>query len=312
MKMKRLGILLFVRLMALLVACRSDTGTNGNNGEDTSSQEKEKIVIGGKDFTEQLLLSKITSVYLKENGYPVEEASNMGSTVVRSALENGQIDLYWEYTGTALIIYQEQDVETDPVKTHEIVKETDAEIGLVWLDRSEVNNTYALMMREEKAEELGIKAISDLADYINDVDDSLVFSSNAEFYARDDGMKGLQKEYGFEFPSNNVVRMDTGLLYDALKEGQTDVSVGFATDARIKRFDLVVLEDDLMFFPAYHAAPVIREDKLNDELSELLNELSAKLDSDTMTSLNYLVDVEHEDIAEVARDWLVETGFLTE
>jgi len=310
--MKRLGILLFVSLMALLVACSSDTGTNGNNGEDTSSQEKEKIVIGGKDFTEQLLLSKITSVYLKENGYPVEEASNMGSTVVRSALENGQIDLYWEYTGTALIIYQEQDVETDPVKTHEIVKETDAEIGLVWLDRSEVNNTYALMMREEKAEELGIKAISDLADYINDVDDSLVFSSNAEFYARDDGMKGLQKEYGFEFPSNNVVRMDTGLLYDALKEGQTDVSVGFATDARIKRFDLVVLEDDLMFFPAYHAAPVIREDKLNDELSELLNELSAKLDSDTMTSLNYLVDVEHEDIAEVARDWLVETGFLTE
>ncbi len=314
--MKRLGLLLMVSILALLVACSGDNtnankNSNGNN-EDNSSAEKEKIVIGGKDFTEQLLLSKITSIYLKENGYPVEEASNMGSTVVRTALENGQIDLYWEYTGTALIVFQEQEVETDPDKTYEIVKDTDEEVGLVWLDRSEVNNTYALMMRQDKADELGIKTITDLANHINDVDDSLIFSSNAEFYARDDGMKGLQIEYGFEFPSNNVVRMDSGLLYDALKEGQTDVSVGFATDARIKGFDLVVLEDDLMFFPAYHAAPVIREDKVTDELSDLLNQLSAKLDSETMTSLNYLVDVEHDDISEVARDWLVEAGFLNE
>lgn len=309
-----LKFLLFTSLLLILVACggnesKTSSDTSDKNDEAVT-EEKEKIVIGGKDFTEQLLLSKITAIYLKENGYPIEEASNMGSTVVRSALENGQIDLYWEYTGTALVIFQEQEAETDPDKTYQIVKENDAEVGLVWMDKSEVNNTYALLMRRDKAEELGIKTISDLANHINNVDDSLIFSSNAEFYAREDGMKGLQKEYGFEFPANNVVRMDSGLLYDALKEGQTDVSVGFATDARIKGFDLVVLEDDLKFFPAYNAAPVIREDKLNDEIAGLLNELAANLDSEIMMGLNYLVDVEHKDISEVAREWLEDKGFI--
>lgn len=309
----KINLFIIVCLLLIMAACSnnstSDSQTNQNNNEATT-EKKEKIVIGGKDFTEQLLLSKITSIYLKENDYPVEEASNMGSTVVRTALENGQIDLYWEYTGTALVIFQELEAERDPDKTYQIVKDNDAEIGLVWMDKSEVNNTYALLMKREKAEELGIKTISDLANHINDVDDSLIFSSNAEFYARDDGMKGLQKEYGFEFPANNVVRMESGLLYDALKEGQTDVSVGFATDARIRGFDLVVLEDDLQFFPAYNAAPVIREDKVNEEITELLNKLAANLDSETMMGLNYLVDVEHKDISEVAREWLEVNGFI--
>lgn len=311
---KFIKLIIFTSLLLIVAACSNDSKANNEtkneNDDEAITEEKETIVIGGKDFTEQLLLSKITSIYLKENGYPVEESSNMGSTVVRSALENGQIDLYWEYTGTALVIFQQEEAETDPDKTYQIVKDNDAEIGLVWMDKSDVNNTYALLMRREKAEELGIKTISDLANHINNVDDSLIFSSNAEFYARDDGMKGLQKEYGFEFPANNVVRMESGLLYDALKEGQTDVSVGFATDARIKGFDLVVLEDDLNFFPAYNAVPVIREDKLNDEIAELLNELAANLDSETMMGLNYQVDVEHKDISEVAREWLEDTGFI--
>lgn len=309
MKRILLGILM-CSIVFSLVACSGSNNTSSDKGTAATEESKGKITIGGKDFTEQLLLSKITSIYLKENGYDVEEASNMGSTVVRSALENGQVDLYWEYTGTALVVYQKHEVESDPDKTYQIVKDTDEANGLVWLDKADINNTYALLMRKEIADELGIKTISDLANHINKVDDSLKFASNAEFYAREDGIKGLEKKYGFKFPTKNVTRMDSGLLYNALNESQVDVSVGFATDGRIKGFDLIALEDDQLFFPAYNAAPVIREQVVNDEISELLNKLAAKLDTETMMSLNYSVDVEHNEIAEVAREWLVEEGFV--
>lgn len=302
-----LGILMFSLILALAACGESD---NADNSDVKSKESKGKVTIGGKDFTEQLLLSKITSIYLKENDYEVEEASNMGSTVVRSALENGQVDLYWEYTGTALVVYQKHEVESDPDVTYQTVKDTDEKNGLIWLDKAEVNNTYALLMRKDLADELKIKTLSDLANHVNNIDDSLKFASNAEFYAREDGIKGLEKLYGFAFPSKNVTRMDSGLLYNALNEGQVDVSVGFATDGRIKGFDLIALEDDQMFFPAYNAAPVIRDEVLTDELAELLNKLSAKLNTEVMMSLNYSVDVEHDEISEVAREWLVQEGLI--
>jgi len=301
---KILAGFLILSLVFSLAACGDSDDASSGKGT------KGKITVGGKDFTEQLVLSKITSIYLKEEGYDVEEASNMGSTVVRSALENGQIDLYWEYTGTALVVYQKKDVESDPEVTYQSVKETDEPNGLVWLDKAEINNTYALLMREETAEELGIKTITDLANHVDKVDDSLKFASNAEFYAREDGIKGLQKKYGFEFTSKNVTRMDSGLLYNALDDEQVDVSVGFATDGRIKGFDLIALEDDQAFFPAYNAAPVMREEVVTEEVSELLNKLAAKLDTEVMMLLNYDVDVEHKDIAEVAREWLVQEGLV--
>lgn len=301
--MKKIVMFIMVGILLLiLVAC--------GDSDNTSGETKGEIIIGGKDFTEQLIFSKMTSIYLKENGYEVEESSNMGSAVVRSALENGQVDLYWEYTGTALVNFQEHEIESDPDVVYEIVKETDAEDGLIWLDRAEVNNTYALLMRQDLSDELEIKTLSDLENHINNIDDSLRFASNAEFYTRDDGIKGLEKAYGFEFPTGNVTRMDSGLLYNALYEDQVDVSVGFATDGRIKGFDLIALEDNKKFFPAYHAAPVIREDVLNDDISELLNNMAAKLDTEKMMKLNYEVDVEHTDIDEVARDWLVEEGLI--
>lgn len=303
----------------LLTACSGtqpsgseQTNQAGQTDQNTGTQQptaanKGPVTVGGKDFTEQHLLSKITSVYLKEKGYEVKEASNMGSTVVRSALENGQIDVYWEYTGTALVIYQKQQVETDPDIAYEKVKEADKAKNLVWLDKANFNNTYAILMRKEQVEQLGIDSISKLAKYVNANQDALKFASNAEFYAREDGIKGLEKKYGFKFPPKNVVKMDTGLLYNALKEKQVDVSVGFATDGRIKGFDLVALFDDQSFFPAYNGAPVVRQQALdkNPELKDLLNELANRLDTDTMMKLNFSVDVEHKDVAEVAREWLV-------
>lgn len=313
--MKKLAIALFALiLLTVLAACGSnDTSTpSGEDSESSSSEARGKVTVGGKAFTEQQILSKITSIYLTENGFDVEEASNMGSTVVRSALENGQIDLYWEYTGTGLVIYQKQEVETDPDKAYEKVKENDKENGIAWLNKADFNNTYAIMMKQETAEELGITTISDLAEYVNNDPKKLTFASNAEFYARDDGIKGLQNHYGFEFPSQNVVKMDSGLLYNALKDGQVDVSVGFATDGRIKGFNLVILEDDKQFFPAYNGAPVVRQEVIDQypDIADLLNNLADRLENETMMTLNYAVDVEHEDITEVSRNWLKEQGLI--
>lgn len=294
-------------ILASLSACSSSANSDGGGDGD-----KGKVTVGGKDFTEQQILSKITSIYLKENGFDVEEASNMGSSVVRSALENGQIDIYWEYTGTGLVVYQKQAVETDPDKAYEKVKENDKENGIAWLNKANFNNTYAILMKKDIAEKMDVKSISDLAKLVNSDPEKLKFASNAEFYAREDGVKGLEKHYGFEFPSKNVVKMDSGLLYNALKDGQVDVSVGFATDGRIKGFDLVILEDDKQFFPAYNGVPVVKQEVIEEhpDIAELLNKLADLLDNETMMSLNYSVDVEHEDVTEVSRNWLKDQGLI--
>ncbi|RWR13647.1 glycine betaine ABC transporter substrate-binding protein [Siminovitchia fortis] len=305
--MRKVVQLVLIGLITMaLAAC------NSSNTKTQGKEEKGKITVGGKDFTEQHILTKITSIYLKENGYEVDEASSMGSTVARSALENGQLDVYWEYTGTALMVYLKQDVETDPNKAYEKVKDMDKKNKLVWLNKSDFNNTYALLMRKDRAEELNVNSISDLADLVNKDPNTLKFATNSEFYAREDGLKGLEKKYDFSFPAKNVVKMDTGLLYNSLKEGQVDVTVGFATDGRIKGFDLVTLEDNNMFFPAYNGAPVVRQEILDkySEVGDLLNELADKLNGDTMKELNFRVDVKHENVNEVARGWLEEEGLI--
>lgn len=300
---KLVTILVIISMISILGACGSYT----QDTQRTETESKGKITVGGKDFTEQQVLLKITAVYLKEKGYEVEEASGMSSAVARSALEKGQIDIYWEYTGTGLLLHLKEPIEINPDKAYQKVKEIDKENKLIWLNKAEFNNTYAILMRKDQAEELGIKTISNLASYVNKNDNSLKFATNAEFYAREDGMKGLQKKYNFRFLSKKVTKIDSKLLYNSLKEGQTDVSIGFATDGRIKGFNLVALEDDKSFFPAYNAVPVIREETVNKhkELEDLLNELADNLDTETMKDLNHKVDIEHKNIIEVVREWLV-------
>ncbi|HZG70020.1 MAG TPA: glycine betaine ABC transporter substrate-binding protein [Chondromyces sp.] len=304
--MKKFIAFICIAVLTLaLSACGSDsTAVKGDS--------KGKIVVGGKDFTEQHILTKMTTIYLKEKGYEVEEASSMGSTVARSALENGQLDVYWEYTGTALLVYLKEPVETNPDKAYQKVKEMDQKNGLTWLNKSDFNNTYALLMRQADAEKLGVKSISDLAKLVKKDPNKLKFATNSEFYARADGLKALEKKYAFSFPAKSVTKMDTGLLYNSLKEGQVDVTVGFATDGRIKGFNLVVLEDDQQFFPAYNGAPVAREEILKEhpEVKDLLNEMADRLNAETMNDLNYRVDVKHEDVNKVATEWLTEEGLL--
>ncbi len=233
----------------------------------------------------------------------------MGSAAVRQAMENGQIDVYWEYTGTSLITYNNIEEKLDPQQTYDTVKELDAQKGIVWLNPSEANNTYALAMRAADASEKGIASISDLAGAING-GQSLTFGSNAEFYARPDGLKPLETAYGFEFGRANVKRMDTGLVYQALRDGQVDVGLVFATDGRIPAFDFTVLEDDQGYFPSYALAPVIRTQVLeaNPDIGDLLNEVSAKLDDQVMAALNASVDVDKVSVENAAAKFLQDNG----
>ncbi|RAR64371.1 osmoprotectant transport system substrate-binding protein [Onishia taeanensis] len=276
-----------------------------------ATAQANEIVVGGKNFTEQQILASMTSQYLDGLGYDVEKRSGMGSAVLRQAQENGQIDLYWEYTGTSLINYNDVTERLSPEDTYTRVKELDAEKGLVWLAPSDANNTYALAMREDDAQERGIATLSDLAQAVND-DEGLTFALNAEFYAREDGWRPLQQAYDFRVGRGDVKRMDSGLVYQALRDAQVDVGLVFATDGRIPAFNFQVLEDDQNYFPAYALTPVVREETLeaNPKLEGQMDKLSSLLDDETMSSLNAQVDVEKETIERVAEGFLKEHDLL--
>ncbi|MDR5867780.1 glycine betaine ABC transporter substrate-binding protein [Halomonas koreensis] len=277
-----------------------------------ATAQADEIVVGGKNFTEQQILASMTAQYLDALGYDVEKRAGMGSAVLRQAQENGQLDLYWEYTGTSLINYNDVTESLSPEETYRRVKELDAEKGLVWLEPSEANNTYALAMREESVAETGIDSLSQLAETVNAGGETLTFAMNAEFYAREDGWRPLQQAYDFRVGRGDIKRMDSGLVYQALRDGQVDVGLVFATDGRIPAFDFQVLEDDQAFFPAYALTPVVREEALeaNPELAEQMNALSALLDDQTMATLNARVDVERETIEDVALAFLSDQGLI--
>ena len=276
-----------------------------------SSASAQNIVVGGKNFTEQQIMSQMTAQLLQAKGFKPDVKAGMGSAVLRQAQESGQIDVYWEYTGTSLITYNKINDRLSPADTYAKVKELDAAKGLVWLTPSKANNTYSLAMNQDDAKKQNIVSISDLAAKVKG-GAKLTFASNAEFYARPDGLKPLEEKYGFEFPRESVKRMDTGLVYQALKERQVDVGLVFATDGRVPAFNFVVLKDDKGYFPNYALTPVVRKQVLdaNPKLAEYLNALSAKLDDATMARLNASVDVDKKTVEDVARTFLKEQGLV--
>lgn len=269
------------------------------------------VVVGGKNFTEQQLMAEMTSQLLEAKGFTVTRKDGMGSAVLRQAQENGQVDVYWEYTGTSLITYNKVNDRLSPEDTYKKVKELDAAKGLVWLNPSRANNTYSFAMNQDEAKKLGISTISDLAKAIK-AGKTLTFACNSEFYARPDGLRPLEKMYGFEFTQDEVKRMDSGLTYQALKDRQVDIALVFATDGRVPAFNFVILKDDKGYFPAYALTPVIRKAVLdaNPSLGTILNSLSAKLDAPTMARLNASVDVSKKSFSDVAHEFLKQAGLI--
>jgi osmoprotectant transport system substrate-binding protein len=277
-----------------------------------SAVSAQTIVVGGKAFTEQQIMTAMTVALLKAKGFTPDRKAGMGSAAVRSALENGQIDVYWEYTGTALAVFNKITDKFDSADAaYKRIKEVDGAKGIVWLNMSPANNTYAFAMNADDAKKRGVVTMSDYAKAVK-ADPKLTFASNAEFYSRPDGLPGWQKTYGFEIDRDNVKRMDTGLVYQALKDRQVDSGVVFATDGRIPAFNFVVIKDDKNYAPPYNMTPVVRKEiaDKNPKLVEALNALSAKLDNDTMAKLNASVDVDKKTPEEVAETFLKQNGLI--
>ncbi|GAA0840654.1 MAG: glycine/betaine ABC transporter substrate-binding protein [Cupriavidus sp.] len=268
--------------------------------------------IGGKNFTEQLILSSMTTQYLKAKGIDATLTSGLGSTLMRQAMESGQLDVVWDYTGTALIVFNKVEEKLDGPESYKRVKALDAAKGLVWLDPSQVNNTYAFAMPKERAGD--IRTLSAYAEKMRkDGDDTKhPLAVDMEFAARPDGLEPLKAAYQLPFGRKDVIQLDPGLVYTALKNNQVDLGLVYTTDGRVKGFDLVLLEDDLHFFPPYNAVPVVRKAALDahPELADLLNALSSKLDNAAMTDMNYQVDINQQPVDKVAGDFLRGHGLI--
>lgn len=288
--MKRTIAFLLIAVMLLtLCAC-------GSKPQET----KATIRVGSKDFTESLIVSEIYALALEDAGYNVERKQNIAGSLVHAAITSGEIDFYPEYTGTGLLSILQLPMDSDPDRVYETVRAAYAEqFNITWLDSTAVNDTQGIAVRTQVAEQYGIYTISDLQREASHIR----FCSQGEFEYREDGIPGLTGLYGpFDFASVKVY--DSGIKYQILEQDEADACPGYSTDAHLVNTDLFTyLDDDLGFWPPYYLAPIVRSEVLeaNPEIAQILNTVSAKLDTETMVSLNAKVDIDHLEYEEVAR-----------
>jgi osmoprotectant transport system substrate-binding protein len=275
----------------------------------SSSPKADTIRVGGKVVTEQHILAEITKQMLERRGYKVDKRVGMGSKIVRAALENGEIDVHWEYTGTALINYNKVTDRLSPQETYDRVKKLDEKVGLIWLKPSRSNSTYAFVVRPGNPKTDKIISISDMAAaYKSGV--QIQMATTAEFAKRPDGLPGIQETYGFEAGRANVRPMDPGLAYVALANGDLDVLVSDATTGQIAAFKLRLLKDDKNFFTHYAVAPVVRKSVLDahPDLKEPLESIAAKIDDAALQKMNADVDVNRKSVEATAAEFLASIG----
>ncbi|MBE9141394.1 quaternary ammonium transporter [Nodosilinea sp. LEGE 07088] len=293
--------------VAAAVATVACGGGSGGGGDSSSNL----VSVGSKDFTEQLIIGEMYALMLEESDFTVERKLNLGGTpVAQAALASGDIDLYPEYTGTALLTVLKLPVSSDQQAVYDTVKQAyEEQFSLTWLDPAPMNNTQALAMTEAQATAFNIRTISDFAAQAS----NLTLIGPAEFEVREDGLPGLQEAYG-GFALKSYKPVDAGLRYKGLVDGEADVVVAFGTDGEISAFNLVVLEDDKGVFPPYQVAPVVRQEALdaNPGIAEALNQLSPLLNDGVMRELNYEVSGNQREPADVAREFLVNAGLIAE
>jgi osmoprotectant transport system substrate-binding protein len=305
-----------VLMLALILGASGCSGSKTNEQKDAKSSGNEKkptIVIGSKTFTEALLLGTMTYQYLQHLGYPVENKVGLGElAVIRPALESGQISGYWEYTGTVLINIMKHDPSFNEEECYKLVKDWDEKNGLVWLSYAPLNDTYGIMVRKDIAEKYNLKKTSDLIEQIKK-GEPLRFVSTQEYNERPDGLTHFEKVYGFQYPKKLLINAALNVGYEALKAKQAEVGLAFTTDARVKAYDLVMLEDDKKAFPVYNAAPVFRKEIITayPQLPEQMKKLSSLLDDKTIMDLNKQVDVDKKSVDEVSREFLKKSGLIS-
>jgi osmoprotectant transport system substrate-binding protein len=283
---------------------------------DIASLDGAKFTVGGKEFTEQLILCQITIQALRSVGADVKENCGLtGSDTTRAALTSGSIDMYWEYTGTAWISYMKH---TDPIpdgdEQYQAVADEDlSKNQIVWLDPAPYNSTYTIVAKTDVAEQHDIKSISDYAGLAKSDPDTATMCAATEFLARNDGWPGLQKSYGFALPKDKLATVAEGTLYDnAAKGSPCNFAEGVTTDGRIQALDLTVLEDDKAFFPVYNPAPTVRKPVAdeNPDLAKILKPIAEALDLTTIQKLSTKVDIDGEQPEDVAETWLKDSEFI--
>ncbi|MEI5103225.1 glycine betaine ABC transporter substrate-binding protein [Streptomyces sp. PmtG] len=274
------------------------------------------LTVTSKEFTEQLILGAIMGIAFQAAGADVLDRTGIqGSIGAREAVKGGDADAMYEYTGTAWITYLGNSKPiTDPRQQWEAVREADAGNGVSWLPPASLNNTYALAMNRSNVKKYGTKTLSDVAALAKRDSKAVTLCVEGEFANRADGLPGMQKAYGMKLPAGNITQMDTGIIYTQAEKGSCTYGEVFTTDGRIKAMDLTTMQDDRHFFPNYNAAPEINSKTLKEhpEIAEVLAPITKKLTNTVARDLNAKVDVDGQDPHEVAKDWMVEEGFVTE
>lgn len=264
------------------------------------------LVVASKNFTEQVILGEIIAQHLEHRlKRPIDRRLNLGGTLLaHQALIHGDIDVYPEYTGTALTAILKQPPASDPVAVLRSVQEAyHAQWNVRWLDPLGFNDTFAIVVRGVDARKYQLRTISDASRY----EGQWTMGMGYEFQQRPDGLTGLQQTYHLPLDSS-IHTMDIGLLYQALDQGQVNMLASNSTDGLLSVLDVQVLEDDKAYFPPYQAVVAVREESLDawPGLQEALEELSGTLTDALMQKLNYQVDGEHRPVRDVAKEFLTE------
>jgi osmoprotectant transport system substrate-binding protein len=279
------------------------------------------ITVTSKNFTEQLILGKIGVLAAQAAGFTVTDMTNVpGSVAVRQLMIDGGADVTFEYTGTAWLTFLGNKAGIpDKTKQYEAVRDADAANGLTWLPPAPLNNTYAVAVRSEAVSKLG--GITSLSQVKSLPVSERTFCVEAEFNSRADGFAPMLARYGLTLgssgpdglPAENVSILDTGTVYTATDRGTCNFGEVFTTDGRIDALDLTVLKDDRTFFPAYNAAPVFSTETLKKypQLKQVFDRISPELTDTVMRQLNLKVDVQGQEPADVAYEWMLQKGFIT-
>lgn len=284
-------------LTIFLVGCGGSKGS-----ESTQSSNKDAIRVGSKDFTENLIVAELYALALEDAGYNVERVMNIAGSIVHTSIVNDEIDLYPEYTGTGLISVLQLSPMTDADEVYQTVKEEyEKQFKLVWLDYAQANDSQGMFISKRVSDQYGIKTISDLQANAS----KLRFASQGEFDEREDGMPGLEKVYGkFDWKVSTVY--DNGLKYQIVDNNEADVAPAYTTEGMLADTEkFVLLEDDKHMWPPYNLAPVVREEILtaNPEIEKILNRVNTSLDTATITALNARVDIDKEEVEDVAAEY---------
>ena len=284
----------------------------------SGTQRDAQFAVGSEGFTEQEVLGNIAIQVLEAADATVIDRTGLGGNeAVRQALEDGEIDLYWEYTATGWLVHlSETSSIPDPQKQYEAVARQDLEEnGIRWLDPAPGNDTYAIAASEKTERKLGVQTVSDLKRLIEERPEeaTLCLNNDDDFRTRFDGLPGLERAYGFRFPEENLIEMSVDAVYKAADEGEVcNFGVVFTTSGFIRELDLRLLEDDQNFFAVYNPSLTIRQSVFEQypQLRKVFVPISEKLDTATLRRLNYAVDVQGKAPEKVARTWLQENGFI--